>query len=100
MGYELRLTGAPEGDHVTALCTTAGYSALCRWFESLPAEKYPALTAWAETDSFSGTDVLVLQVDRALVDDPPGDPDVAAVANRFADLLGNGYDVETAKAIS
>jgi hypothetical protein len=91
----LRLDGE-DGEHETDLCSNHGYTLLCDWIGTLPAESYPALTALADDGNFEGTDGLAEQMEAALADSPPEDPDVRHTVERLLDLLGDGRPDETA----
>jgi len=95
MGVNLSLRGAKQGDHDTDLCTNHGYFLLAAWLESLPEKDYPSLHALAETGLYRPTDELVDELDRAIANEPPENPDVLHTANRLAELLGDGDPGET-----
>lgn len=95
MGYELKLLGSEQGNHVTDLCTNGGWSDLCHWADSLP-DAYPAVKAFAAMSRYTDTAALADQLNHAIADHPPDPPDVLHTANRLADLLGAGAADETA----
>jgi hypothetical protein len=100
MGVNLLLTGSkdgyPEGsEYGTDLCTNFGYVLLCEWIESLDAGKYPLLRALADDGRAHPTDKLAEEINAAIDESPPVDPDTLHVANRLADLLGAGRSNET-----
>ena len=95
MGYELKLIGSEQGDHITDLCTNGGWSELCKWMASLPSE-YPVVKEFSGRGRTSDTVTLAIQLNRAIEAHLPEDPDVAHTANRLADLLGAGAEHETA----
>jgi hypothetical protein len=88
VGVNLHLSG--DDEHYTDLCTDGGYSALCEWIDSLPADRFPAVHELANAGTYKPTDRLARELNGAFYEFPPDDPDVHHTADRLCDLLGVG----------
>lgn len=95
MGVNLNLDGSPQGIHSTGLCTNHGLTQLYDWIGSLPEKTYPAILEFAARGYFKPTDTLADQLNAAIIDHPPDDPESLDTANRLADMLGEGHPEES-----
>lgn len=90
MGVNIRLE-SPGNSHSTDLCSNHSYTLLCEWLE----EHGDALAVLAKSGTYSDTEELAAQMERAYQESPPENPEVAHTADRLLDLLGGGNKGES-----